>query len=170
MICLWPWFWNIKLSRKNIGGFSEIADIVIFESPKFHFLMTKLRLNLLKKKLFWAQEIYRGVERGLPPADNCGLGGPLVIWLTLWRSCLPKIYSGCLVLSTLISLIKVESTLTDFEKFHPPQKKSPLHVYWFYKCIPTSTFIPASMFSDFAIFASMYFHFSNNLKHFTLHK
>ena len=31
--------------------------------------------------------------------------------------------------STLISLINVEPTLTDFEKFHPPQKKSPLHVY-----------------------------------------
>jgi hypothetical protein len=25
-----------------------------------------------------------------------------------------------------------EVTLTDFEKFHPPQKKSPLHVYWFH--------------------------------------
>ena len=32
---------------------------------------------------------------------------------------------------TLISLINVESTLTDFEKFHPPQKKNP----------PSSTFI-----------------------------
>ena len=30
---------------------------------------------------------------------------------------------------TLISLINVGSTLTDFEKFHPPQKKSTLHVY-----------------------------------------
>ena len=30
---------------------------------------------------------------------------------------------------TLISLINVEPTLTNFEKFHPPQKKSPLHVY-----------------------------------------
>ena len=25
---------------------------------------------------------------------------------------------------------KREITLTDFEKFHPPQKKSPLHIYW----------------------------------------
>ena len=32
-------------------------------------------------------------------------------------------------LSTLISLINVEPTLTDFEEFPPPQKKSPLHVY-----------------------------------------
>ena len=29
------------------------------------------------------------------------------------------------ILTTLLSLINVESTLTDFEKFHPPQKKSP---------------------------------------------
>jgi hypothetical protein len=28
-------------------------------------------------------------------------------------------------LPTLISLINVESTLTDFEKFHPPQKEIP---------------------------------------------
>ena len=34
------------------------------------------------------------------------------------------------VVSTLISLINVEPTLTNFEKFHPPQKKkSPLLVY-----------------------------------------
>ena len=30
---------------------------------------------------------------------------------------------------TPISLVNVESTLTNFEKFHPPQKKSPLNVY-----------------------------------------
>ena len=30
-----------------------------------------------------------------------------------------------LVITTLISLINVEPTLTDFEKFHPPQKKIP---------------------------------------------
>ena len=30
---------------------------------------------------------------------------------------------------TPISLENVESTLTNFEKFHPPQKKSPLNVY-----------------------------------------
>ena len=47
------------------------------------------------------------------------------------------------------------------------QKKSPLQVYWFHKYIPTSTFIPASTFSDFAIFAC---HFSNNLKNFALLK
>ena len=37
---------------------------------------------------------------------------------------------------TIIFLINVESTLTDFEKFHPPQKKSTLH-----KKNPPSTFI-----------------------------
>ena len=65
----------------------------------------------------------------------------------------------------------MESTLTDFEKFHPPQKKSILHVYWFLRffppsttrllklCIsffhkiPPSTFIPTSTFIDFATFA-----------------
>ena len=31
--------------------------------------------------------------------------------------------------TTLISLINVEPTITDFEEFHPPQKKSTLHVY-----------------------------------------
>ena len=62
-------------------------------------------------------------------------------------------------------------TLTNFEKFPPPQKKSPLHVYWFLRffppstprllelCIsffhkiPPSTFIPTSTFSDLANFA-----------------
>ena len=76
-----------------------------------------------------------------------------------------------LVGPTLISLINVESTLTDFEKFHPPQKKSILHVYWFLRffppstprllelCIsffhkiPPSTFIPTSTFSGLANFA-----------------
>ena len=35
----------------------------------------------------------------------------------------------------------------------PPstKKKFPLQVYWFHKFIPTSTFIPASTFSDLAI-------------------
>ena len=40
---------------------------------------------------------------------------------------------------TLISLINVEPTLTDFEQFHPPQKKSTLHVYWFLRFFPPST-------------------------------
>ena len=34
---------------------------------------------------------------------------------------------------------KCEVTLTDFEKFHPPQKKSTLHVYWFLRFFPPST-------------------------------
>ena len=39
----------------------------------------------------------------------------------------------------------------------PPstKKKSPLHVYWFRKYIPTSTFIPASSFSDLAFVISV---------------
>ena len=36
-------------------------------------------------------------------------------------------------------LINVGPTLTDFEKFHPPQKKSTLHVYWFLRFFPPST-------------------------------
>ena len=56
-------------------------------------------------------------------------------------------------------------TLTDFEKFHPPQKKSTLHVYWFLRFFPPSTprllelctsffqKIPPSTFSDLATFA-----------------
>ena len=34
---------------------------------------------------------------------------------------------------------KREVKLTDFEKLHPPQKKSTLHVYWFLRCFPPST-------------------------------
>jgi hypothetical protein len=60
---------------------------------------------------------------------------------------------------------KRELTLTDFEKFHPPQKKSTLHVYWFLRFFPPSTprllelctsflqKIPPSTFSDLATFA-----------------
>ena len=32
--------------------------------------------------------------------------------------------------------------------------KSPLHVYWFHRCLPTSPFFSASTFSDLTIFAS----------------
>ena len=42
-------------------------------------------------------------------------------------------------LSTLIFLINVGPTFTDFEKFHPPQKKSTLHVYWFLRFFPPFT-------------------------------
>ena len=34
---------------------------------------------------------------------------------------------------------KREVTFTGLEKFHPPQKKSPLHVYWFLRFFPPST-------------------------------
>ena len=34
-----------------------------------------------------------------------------------------------IVVSTLISLINVEPTITDFEKFHPPQKKNPPSIF-----------------------------------------
>ena len=72
-----------------------------------------------------------------------------------WKTTIEVMISYKTEMTTLISLIiNVEPTLTDFEKFHPPQKKSPLHVYWFHKYIPTSMFIPASTFSDLAIFAS----------------
>jgi hypothetical protein len=36
------------------------------------------------------------------------------------------------VLLTLISLINVEPTLTDFEKFHPPQKQNPPSTKFFF--------------------------------------
>ena len=73
--------------------------------------------------------------------------------------------------NTLISLINVDPTLTNFGKFHPPQKNPPSKLIDYINTyIPTSTFIPASTFSDLAIFASIYCHFSNNLKIFTLHK
>ena len=48
-------------------------------------------------------------------------------------------------LRTLISLINVESTLTDFEKFHPSQNKN-----------PSSTFIEFLDFSTFHSSFSMY--------------
>ena len=66
---------------------------------------------------------------------------------------------------------KAKFHFTDFEKFHPPLKKSTLHVYWFlrffppstprlldlstsfFQKIPPSTFIPTSTFIDFANFA-----------------
>ena len=75
------------------------------------------------------------------------------------------------MLNTLISLINVGPTLTNFEKFNPPQKKihpprllipyifppsTPrlleLCISFFHK-IPPSTFIPTSTFSDLANFA-----------------
>ena len=42
-------------------------------------------------------------------------------YLSVWQ----KLAILKIRLSTLISLINVESTLTDFEKFHPPQKENP---------------------------------------------
>ena len=39
------------------------------------------------------------------------------------------IQGNIVTLGTLISLINVGPKLTDFEKFHPSQKKSTLHVY-----------------------------------------
>ena len=45
--------------------------------------------------------------------------------------------------------------LLRFSKNFTLQKiKSPLHVYLFHKYFPTSTFIPASTFSDLAIYAT----------------
>ena len=53
--------------------------------------------------------------------------------------------SWYIFLSTLISLINVEPTLTDFEKFHPPQNKN-----------PPSTFID---FLDFSTLHSSFIRF-----------
>ena len=61
---------------------------------------------------------------------------------------------------TLISLINVEPTLTDFEKFHPPQNKNPpstfidfldffyppLHVYCFYVLVFSKKSHPPRLF------------------------
>ena len=67
--------------------------------------------------------------------------------------------------------LNVGSTLTDFEKFHPPQNKKPPSTFIdfldfppstpcllelcaiFFQKIPPSTFIPTSTFSDLATFA-----------------
>ena len=55
---------------------------------------------------------------------------------------------------------KREVTLTKFEKFYPPQNKSPPSTPCllelctsFFQKIPSSTFIPTSTFIDFATFA-----------------
>ena len=60
---------------------------------------------------------------------------------------------------TLISLMNVEPTLTDFEKFHSPQNKNPPSTprlldlcTSFFQKIPPSTFVPNSIFSYLATF------------------
>ena len=52
------------------------------------------------------------------------LGGDKLMWHctshSAYNATSPELYGV-----TLISLINVEPTLTDFEKFHPPQNKNP---------------------------------------------
>ena len=88
------------------------------------------------------------------------LGCTFIHWLS---KCL--VWVSCSWSNTLISLINVGPTLTDFEKFHPQQKNPPstfidsssprllkLCISFFHK-IPPSKFIPTSTFSDLANFA-----------------
>ena len=59
---------------------------------------------------------------------------------------------------TLISLINVESTLTEFEKFHPPQKHPPSTKLFFLKlhkiCLSQSLAVKATCFTQYLSYSN----------------